>query len=125
MSDGRNQTPGWLPALGPQRRMTRSHAVLWTVILGTTVADVWLTIVGLGLGYEEGNAVVAGLLAAYGLPGLWLLKFAAMVWLVGGWYYLSDRNAAVFLALFAAVTTAVVVHNAAVLLGLGGIVAVG
>lgn len=100
-----------------RRRMTRPHAVLWTVILLSTVADVLLTMTGLASGYQEGNVVVATLLAEFGLAGLWLVKFAAMVWLVGGWALLSDRDATVFLALFAVVTVAVVVYNTALLLG--------
>jgi len=71
--------------------MTRTHAAL-------TAADVVLTIVG--------------------LAGLWAVKFAAMCWLVAGWALLSDRNASVFLGLFAAVTSLVVVHNAVTILGL-------
>ncbi|MFC6974021.1 DUF5658 family protein [Halomicroarcula sp. GCM10025709] len=100
-----------------ERRLTRSHAVLWAVILAATVADVLLTMTGLARGFEEGNVVVATLLAEFGLAGLWLVKFGAMVWLVGGWALLSDRNATVFLALFATVTLAVVVYNTALLLG--------
>jgi hypothetical protein len=100
-----------------ERRMTRTHAVLWAVILAATVADVLLTMTGLARGFEEGNVVVATLLGEFGLAGLWLVKFAAMVWLVGGWALLSDRNAAVFLGLFAAVTLTVVVYNTALLLG--------
>ena len=34
------------------------------------------------------------------------------------WALLSDRNASVFLSLFAAVTSLVVVHNAVTILGL-------
>jgi hypothetical protein len=54
------------------------------------------------------------MLSAFGPAGLWLVNFAAMCWLVTGWALLSDRNATVFLGLFAAVTTAVSVHNALV-----------
>ena len=101
-----------LLTLRRERRMTRTHAVLWAVILLTTVADILLTMVGLAAGLDEGNVVVATMLAELGLAGLWLVKFAAMVWLVAGWLLLSDRNAAIFLGLFAAVTGAVVVSNA-------------
>ncbi|WP_431357794.1 DUF5658 family protein [Haloarcula marina] len=100
-----------------ERRITRTHAVLWTLILTSTVADVLLTMVGLSLGYREGNAVVAALLGEFGAAGLWLVKFAAMLWLVAGWTVLSDRDAAVFLALFAAVTVGVVAYNAVLLFG--------
>jgi len=92
--------------------MTRSHAVLWALILVTTVTDIVLTMVGLAAGLREGNAVLAAMLAEFGLVGLWLVKFVAMAWLVAGWALLEDRNAAVFLALFATVTSAVVVSNA-------------
>jgi len=40
-----------------------------------------------------------------------------MVWLVGGWALLSDRNASIFLGLFAFVTVATVVANVVTLLG--------
>jgi len=97
--------------------MTRPHAVLWAVILSATVADVILTMVGTASGLREGNVLVRTLETALGPAGLWLVKFAAMVWLVGGWSLLSDRNATIFLALFAVVTVAVVIYNVLVLLG--------
>lgn len=99
--------------------MTRAHAALWTLILATTAADIVLTLAGTQSGLQEGNAVVGAMLSAFGPAGLWLVKFGAMVWLVGGWAVLSDRNAAVFLALFAAVTTAVTVYNAVLLIESG------
>lgn len=105
------------------RRMTRTHATLWAVILAATVADILLTITGTAGGLQEGNVVVRLMLGTFGPAGLWLVKFAAMVWLVGGWAFLSDRNAAVFLALFATVTVFVTVYNA-VLLVETGVVAV-
>jgi len=97
--------------------MTRSHAALWTLILGTTVADILLTMVGLETGLREGNVVLAAMLAEFGLAGLYLVKLAAMAWLVAGWVLLDDRNAAVFLALFATVTSGAVVSNALLLFG--------
>lgn len=106
-----------LLTLRRERRMTRTHAVLWALILVTTVADILLTMTGLAAGLREGNAVLAAMLAEFGLAGLWLVKFAAMTWLVAGWALLDDRNAAVFLALFATVTSVVVVSNAVLLLG--------
>lgn len=107
------------PLLTPrlEREMTRSHAALWTVILAATSADIVLTMVGLAGGLREGNVLVRAAIAELGVPGLWLVKFGAMVWLVAGWALLSDRNATVFLALFAVVTVGVVVHNAVVVLG--------
>jgi hypothetical protein len=98
--------------------MTRTHAVLWAVILAATAADICLTLAGTGAGLREGNALVRAMLGAFGPAGLWLVKFAAMAWLVAGWALLSDRDAAVFLGLFAAVTVAVTVHNAVLLSGL-------
>lgn len=95
-----------------QRRMTRTHALLWALILLTTTADIVLTMVGLQTGLQEANSVVYTAVETLGLAGLWLVKFLAMCWLVGGWALLSDRNAAIFLALFAIVTTVVVVNNA-------------
>ncbi|WP_018258771.1 DUF5658 family protein [Halomicrobium katesii] len=100
-----------------EREMTGTHAALWSAILVATVLDVLTTMVGLERGLREGNAVVAAAIELLGLPGLWLVKFAAMVWLVGGWALLSDRDAAIFLGLFAAVTVATVVVNVVTLLG--------
>jgi|GEM_PF-669484 hypothetical protein len=106
-----------LLTLRRERRMTRNHALLWAFILVTTVADILMTMVGLAAGLREGNVVLAAMLAEFGLAGLWLVKFAAMVWLVAGWALLDDRTAAVFLALFATVTSAVVLSNALLLFG--------
>jgi len=115
--DGKSQES--LLAVRRERRMTRTHAVLWALILAATVGDVLLTLVGTAGGLREGNAVVGVMMSAFGPAGLWLVKFLAMVWLVGGWAFLSDRNAAIFLALFAAVTIAVTVYNAALLVDAG------
>jgi hypothetical protein len=99
------------------REMTTTHAVLWAVILSTTVADILLTMIGLRLGLQEGNVVVHTMLSQFGLAGLWVVKFLAMCWLVAGWALLSDRNAAIFLGLFGLVTLLVVVYNATLVLG--------
>lgn len=106
-----------LPSVRGERRLTRTHAALWTVVLVATVLDILTTMVGLERGLQEGNVVVRAAVETLGLPGLWLVKFGAMVWLVGGWALLSDRNAAVFLGLFAAVTVATVIANVVTLLG--------
>jgi len=100
-----------------ERRLTRTHAALWALILATTAADIVLTMVGLAGGLPEGNPVVGAMIESFGLAGLWTVKFAAMCWLVAGWSLLSDRNASVFLGLFAVVTSLVVVTNAVVLVG--------
>lgn len=96
--------------------MSSTHASLWTLILVTTVADILLTMVGLRLGLQEGNVVVHAMMAQFGLTGLWLVKFLAMCWLVVGWVMLSERNATIFLGLFAAVTLVTVVNNAVLVL---------
>lgn len=100
-----------------EREMTTTHAVLWSVILSTTVADILLTMVGLRLGLQEGNIVVHTMLSHFSLAGLWLVKFLAMCWLVAGWALLSGRNAAIFLGLFGLVTLVVVVYNATLVFG--------
>jgi len=97
--------------------MTRTHVVLWALILATTVADIPLTMVGLSAGLREGNVVLAAMLAEFDLAGLWLVKFVAMAWLVAGWALLDDRNASVFLALCAAVTGTAVASNGLLLFG--------
>jgi len=106
-----------LLTLRRKRRLTRTHAVLWAVILATTAGDILLTMAGLAAGFSEGNAVVAAMLDRFGLAGLFLVKFAAMAWLVGGWALLDDRNASIFLALFAAVTSGGVGYNTLLLFG--------
>lgn len=100
-----------------KRRMTRAHAVLWTLILASTMADIVLTMAGLELGLQEGNVLVHVMVSQLGIAGLRLVKFLAMCWLVAGWALLSDRNATIFLGLFATVTSAVVVNNAVLVLG--------
>jgi hypothetical protein len=116
-SDGATQE--LLLTLRRERRMTRTHAVLWALIIAATVGDILLTLVGTAGGLQEGNAVVSVMMGAFGPAGLWLVKFLAMVWLVGGWAFLSDRNAAIFLALFATVTVVVTVYNAVLIVDTG------
>ncbi|MFY4811862.1 hypothetical protein [Haloarcula argentinensis] len=102
--------------------LSHTHAVLWTVILVATVGDILLTMTGLTVGLQEGNVVVSTMLAEFGLAGLWLVKFGAMLWLVAGWRLLSERNATVFLALFAVVTLAVVAYNSVTILQYRGVI---
>jgi hypothetical protein len=116
-SDGATQES--LLTLRRERRMTRTHAVLWALIIAATVGDILLTLVGTAGGLQEGNAVVSVMMGAFGPAGLWLVKFLAMVWLVGGWAFLSDRNSAIFLALFATVTVVVTVYNAVLIVDTG------
>jgi hypothetical protein len=106
-------------SLPRQRRMTETHAVLWTVVVVATVGDVLLTMAGMGLGLREGNAVVRMMMGAFGPAGLWVVKFLAMCWLVAGWTLLSDRDASIFLALFAVVTVSVTGYNAVLIVESG------
>lgn len=106
----------WLEKIPVEREMTDTHAVLWTAILIATVVDIILTLVGVGTGLGEGNPVVRALMGAFGVAGLYIVKFLAMVWLVAGWTLLSDRNASIFLALFAIVTILVTAHNSVLIL---------
>jgi len=102
-----------------QQRMSETHAVLWTVVIVATVADVVLTLTGLSIGLGEGNPVVRLLLSGFGPAGLWLVKFLAMLWLVAGWVLLPERVGTAFLAVFALVTVAVTAHNAVLILEVG------
>lgn len=99
-------------------RMTETDAVLWTVVLVVTVADVVTTISGLANGLQEGNVVVREMIESFGLAGFWVVKFLALCWLVAGWHLLSDRKGTAFLAVFGLVTMVVVFHNAMTMLGL-------
>ncbi len=105
-----------------EHHLSHTHAVLWTVILVATVGDILLTMTGLTVGLQEGNVVVSRMLAEFGLAGFWLVKFGAMLWLVAGWRLLSERNATVFLALFAVVTLAVVAYNSVTILQYRGVI---
>ncbi|MDS0222665.1 DUF5658 family protein [Haloarcula sp. S1AR25-5A] len=107
-----------------EHNLSPTHAVLWTVILVATIGDILLTMTGLTVGLQEGNVVVSAMLAEYGLAGFWLVKFGAMLWLVLGWRLLSERNATVFLTLFAVVTLAVVVYNSVTILQYQGVITV-
>lgn len=100
-----------------RRHMTETHAVLWTVIIVATVADVVTTLTGLSNGVEEANPVIRSMVGSFGVAGLWVVKFLAMCWLVAGWAYLSEWKATVFLTIFGVVTLAVVLNNAVVILG--------
>lgn len=83
-----------------------------------SVFDVVTTIVGVGRGVPEGNAVARAFLETYGTPGIGLLKFSALVLVVVLWAALPDRHATVVLAAFASVSLLVVALNALTLAGL-------
>ncbi|MFB6299684.1 MAG: DUF5658 family protein [Halobacteriales archaeon] len=95
-----------------ERPLTENHAVLWTVVIVSTVFDILTTMVGLNLGFHEGNAVARAFIQTYGTPGIGLLKFVALVGMVIGWGTLSDRRATALLAGFAVASLVVVVLNA-------------
>jgi hypothetical protein len=95
-----------------ERRLSESHAVLWTVVIVSTVFDVVTTLVGLELGLSEGNAVARAFLSTYGPLGIGALKFVALVVLVLTWARISDRQATLALAGFALVSLLTVALNA-------------
>ncbi|MFC7018153.1 MULTISPECIES: DUF5658 family protein [Haloarcula] len=97
------------------RELSESHAVLWTVVILASVFDIVTTIVGLGLGLQEANAVARAFIATYGTPGIGLLKFSALVVVVLLWAALPDRYATVVLSVFAWVSLLVVAVNAVTL----------
>lgn len=94
-----------------KRNLTPSHALLWTVVIITSVFDILTTIVGLGHRLEEGNAVARAFIATYGMPGIGLLKFSALVLLVIAWTILLDRHATKVLAAFAIISLVTVTWN--------------
>lgn len=100
------------------RHLSESHAVLWSVVAVASVFDVVTTIVGVERGAAEGNAVARAFIATYGTPGIGLLKFCALVLVVGLWAWLPDRHATVVLGVFAAFSLLVVALNALTLAGL-------
>ena len=87
-------------------------AVLWTVVIVAAVFDVLTTMVGLGVGLDEGNAVARAFVATYGSPGIGLLKLVALVVLVLTWWALDGDRASVVLAGFAVISLVVVALNA-------------
>jgi hypothetical protein len=84
--------------------------------LVASVVDVLTTLQGLALGIEEGNAVARAFLDTYGRPGIGLLKFVALMFLVGSWAVLPDRSATLVLAGFAVISVLVILLNALTLL---------
>lgn len=101
-----------------ERRLSASHAVLWAVVLVSSVFDIVTTIVGVGRGIPEGNAVARAFIETYGTPGIGLLKFSALVVLVVLWATLPDRKATAVLTVFAVVSLVVVALNALTLASL-------
>ena len=96
-----------------ERQLSESHTVLWAVVILASLFDVVTTIVGLGIGLSEGNAVARAFIATYGTPGIGLLKFSALVVVVVCWAWLDDRRATAVLSGFAVVSVVVVALNAA------------
>ena len=98
-----------------ERQLSESHAVLWTVVILASVFDIVTTIVGIGHGLQEGNAVARAFIETYGTPGIGLLKFSALVLVVVLWAVLPDRYATLVLSVFAWITLLVVALNAVTL----------
>lgn len=101
-----------------ERRLSESHAVLWTVVIVGAVFDVLTTMTGLEYGLQEGNAIAAAFIGTYGTPGVGLLKFVALVALAVAWSVLPERHATASLAGFAVVGVLTIAANAVALLGI-------
>ena len=106
---------GWLP---DERQLSESHTVLWSVVILSSVFDVVTTIVGMGRGLGEGNAVARAFIETYGTPGIGLLKFSALLVVVVAWTRFDDRRATAVLVGFALVSLGVVALNAVTLASL-------
>lgn len=52
-----------------EQQLSESHTVLWAVVILASLFDVVTTIVGLGVGLTEGNAVAQAFIATYGTAG--------------------------------------------------------
>ncbi|MFB6201089.1 MAG: DUF5658 family protein [Halorhabdus sp.] len=100
------------------RPLPETDAVLWTVVIVGSALDVVTTIVGVGSGLPEGNAIARAFMATYGTPGIGALKLAALLVLVIAWQYLEGESARLALMGFALVTLAVSALNTLTLLGL-------
>jgi hypothetical protein len=94
-----------------ERRLSESHAVLWSVVIVASVFDIVTTIVGAYRGAPEGNPVALAFIETYGTPGVGLLKFSALVLVVLLWAALPDRYATAVLSAFAVVSLVVVGLN--------------
>ena len=94
-----------------ERRLTVSHALLWTVIIVVSVLDVVTTVVGLAHHLEEGKVVARAFLGTYGMPGIGLLKFCALVLLVVSEAVLVDRDATRVLIAFAVISLVTLAWN--------------
>jgi hypothetical protein len=101
-----------------ERQLTESHAVLWAVVIVSSIFDVVTTITGLSLGLTEGNAVAQAFIATYGTSGIGLLKFIALFLLILTWSALPDRSATYVLSGFAVVSLFTITLNAITLAGL-------
>lgn len=97
--------------------LVETDVVLWTVVVVASVFDVLTTMVGLGLGLEEGNAVARAFIETYGTVGIGGLKLSALVVLVVAWAGLEDRSASIVLAGFAVLSLLVVALNVITLAG--------
>ncbi|MBX0296294.1 DUF5658 family protein [Haloarcula nitratireducens] len=98
----------WIPIGG---ELSVSHAVLWTVILLTSLFDVVTTTVGLELGLREGNAVARALVESYGVVGLAALKIGALLVVALVWAALDEHRSTAALVGFALVSSFVVALN--------------
>lgn len=107
----------WFNAFS-QRNLPESHAVLWTVVIVSAIFDIITTLVGLGVGLDEANAVARAFINTYGTPGIGGLKFAALLVLVLVWAVLPDREGLIALTGFAIISLVVVALNAITLMGL-------
>jgi len=95
-----------------EQPLPETDGVLWTVVIVASVFDVLTTMVGLGLGLQEGNAVARAFIATYGSVGIGGLKLAGLILLVFAWAGLEDRSATIVLAGFAVLSLLVVLLNA-------------
>ena len=93
------------------RFLSVTDTLLWTVVIITSVFDILTTMVGLNHRLEEGNVVAEAFIATYGMPGIGLLKFSALVLLAISWAILFDRHATKLLAAFGVISLATVTWN--------------
>lgn len=98
------------------RQLPETDAVLWTVVLLAGMFDIVTTMVGLGIGLQEGNAIARAFIATFGMTGIGYLKFSAYVILAGVWFRLPDWQATITLAVFGVISLLVVALNAITLL---------
>ena len=72
--------------------LVQHETILWTIVIGVTVADGVLTYAGLLQGHPDGNPIVRSAIAHFGYLGIGVIKVGALAVAFGVWTVLSTRR---------------------------------